>query len=255
MESKLEWNTSKKIIFKDRWKVPLGEEVPSNPIWQHPSFIRKLLPVLKPLDHYRNYVFVDGFVYKIIGNWIRDNISEDTTFLDIGCGDLILKRQLPKHVIYNAFDIRFSEYVLDLAVRLDSVNIAIASATKIPLKSNQVSMITSTNVLEHIPEIDRALEEINRIAKPDSLFLVCIPNNYCYKYFVKGQHEDHCNSWTYDGFINYVESFGFQIVEGLKKGWWIPFSKNIGNTSYHIPITSSHEYYNTCFFYVFKTQK
>ena len=235
--------------------IPLGEEVNEKPIRQYSPIVNKIMPIIKPLDLLRNKFLVDGFVYEIIGDWIREFISDKTTFLDIGCGDLILKNQLPNNVTYNALDISFSEYTLDRVLGLESVNIVLASATKIPLKSNQVSMISSTNVLEHIPEIDRVLAEIYRIGKPDSLFLVCIPNNFCYKYFIKGQHDDHCNSWTYDGFVKYVESYGFTLLKGLKKGWWIPFPKYFGNISYQLPVSSIHEYYNTYFFYIFQTQK
>jgi ubiquinone/menaquinone biosynthesis C-methylase UbiE len=255
--SKLEWKVSKYLVFKGR-QIPLGEEVPQNPIRQYSPFIRKMLPYVKLLDLLHTYFFVSGFIERTLGKWIRENLAleQNTTYLDIGCGDLALRGELPKHVIYNAFDISFSEYALDLAMRLKSVNIAIASATKIPLDSNQVSILTATEVFEHIPAIDKALDEIHRVARFGALLLVSIPNNYCYKYHVKGQHKDHCNKWTFDEFITLMESHGFKFVKGCMKGWWVPFPSYLaGKNSYQLPITSDHEYYNTNFFFKFKVLK
>ena len=115
-------------------------------------------------------LITSGFIHRTIGKWIQENIDMNSTFLDIGCGDLALRKYLPKYAIYNAFDISFSEYSLDLAMRWKSVNIAIASVTSIPLDSNQVSIVTATEVLEHIPSIEKALDEIYRVAKPNAFF-------------------------------------------------------------------------------------
>ena len=253
--TRLEWKVSKYFIFKGK-KMPLGEDVPRNPIRQYSPFIKKAMPLIKPLAYLHNYFFTSGFVYRTIGRWIQENVNKNSTFLDIGCGDLALRRQLPKHVIYNAFDVSFSEYILDLALKLESVNIAIASATKIPLDANKASILTATEVLEHIPAIDTVLNEIHRVARPDALFLVSIPNNYCYKYHVKGQHEDHHHKWMFDEFVRYLESHRLKFVKGCKKGWWIPLPSYLtGKASYHLPITSEYEYYNTNFFFVFRVLK
>ncbi|WXG47421.1 MAG: class I SAM-dependent methyltransferase [Candidatus Atabeyarchaeum deiterrae] len=251
----LEWKVSKYLVLKGS-RIPVGEEVPMNPILQYSPLMRRVMSFAKPLAYLRDYFFVSGFIHGIIGGWIRENVNKGTTFLDIGCGDLRLKKQLPRQLTYNAFDISFSEYTLDLALRSKSTNIAIASATKIPLDSNQVDVLTATEVLEHIPQVDKALDEIRRVARPKALFLVSIPNNYCYKYHVKGQNPDHRNKWTFDEFITHLESRGFKLIKSCKKGWWIPLPVYLaGKTSYQLPITSDYEYYDTNFFYMFKVLK
>jgi SAM-dependent methyltransferase len=252
---KLKWETDEYFIFEGR-KIPLGDGINENPVRRCSPMVRKLLPAVKPIFSLSSYFLGSGFVYRTIGKWIRENINEKAVFLDVGCGDLELRTQLPKNIIYNGFDISFSEYTLDLSVRLKSVNVAVASATNIPLDSNQVSVITATEVLEHIrggtQQVNKVLNEVFRIAIPNALFLVSIPNNYCYKYHVKGQHADHHNNWTFQGFIDFVGQDKFKLIKSKKIGWWIPFPKYIerGN-SYQIPFESEYEYYNTTFLYMF----
>jgi ubiquinone/menaquinone biosynthesis C-methylase UbiE len=254
----LTWETGDFFFFEGK-KIPLGKGVYGDPVRRFSPTVKRMLPVAKPIIGLRSYLLGSGFLYRTIGKWLRANISKNTVFLDVGCGDLELRKQLPKNVAYNGFDISFSEYTLDLAVRLKSVNVAIASATDIPLKSNQVSVITATEVLEHLPSADeatKALNEVYRVAQSNAVFLVSIPNNFSFKYHAKGQHEDHHNNWTFQGFIDFLDKEKFKLVKSRKIGWWIPFPKYIeqGN-SYQIPFESKYEYYNTNFLYMFRIIK
>jgi hypothetical protein len=110
------------------------------------------------------------------------------------------------------------KYKLDLAIELRSVNIAIASATKIPKDSNQISIFTILEVFDDIPEMDKILFEIHSIAKSGVLLLVSIPNNYCYKYHVKGQHKSS-RVCKFDRFIKWMKLNEFKYVKGCMKGW------------------------------------
>jgi ubiquinone/menaquinone biosynthesis C-methylase UbiE len=199
---------------------------------------------------------IDGFIEWEIGKLIKNNLQEDSVFLEIGCGDMSLRRYIPSNFWYNALDLELSEFHIVKAMKSQSkVNIILASATEIPAPANTASLIVSTETLEHIPEIDKAVSEIYRIAMPGSIFICSIPNNNCYKYDKKGPHTGHINSWTYEGFIEYMNSNNFELVDGFMKGKWIPFPLWMTKTSYQLPISSKSEYHNTNFFYVFKINK
>ena len=47
----------------------------------------------------------------------------------------------------------------------------------IPIANQYFASVTSTSVLEHIPEIQPVLEEIARILQPDGKFVFCVPNH------------------------------------------------------------------------------
>ncbi len=199
---------------------------------------------------------VDGFIKREVGKLIKKFLRHNTEFLDIGCGDMSLVRFLPSNLWYNAIDISLSEFHLKRVLnKREKINVALASAASIPLDSASISLAVSTEVLEHIPDIDKALSEIYRILKPGGILIISIPNNYCYKYQKKGPHPEHVNNWTFKEFKEYIINQGFIYLEGYLKGFWIPLKIVPGTASYQLPISSKNEFYNTNFFFVFKKPK
>lgn len=209
-----------------------------------------------PLVKLRNDLMIDGFIEWEIGKLIKKYITTNSVFLEIGCGDMSLRKYVPSNFWYNALDLEISDFhIMRVLKRTQRVNLIIASATEIPAPPNSASLIVSTETFEHIPEIDRVIEEIYRIATPDAILILSIPNNYCYKYEKKGPHLGHINNWKYHEFIEYMKSYHFEFVEGFMKGYWVPFPLWITKKSYQLPISSKKEYYNTNFFFVFRTNK
>ena len=219
------------------------------------KLIRSTKRIIWPLLKIRNDFFVDGFIEREVGKLIKKYITKNTTFLEIGCGDMSLRRFLPNSIYYNALDLELSDFHISRIAREKNVNIAIASATSIPVESNLVSMIVSTETLEHIPKIKETIDEIHRIAIPNAIFICTIPNNFCYKYKKKGAHPGHINNWRFEDFKNFMKSSGYELVHQKMIGWWIPLPLWITKTSYQIPLSSKNEYYNTNFIFVFKVIK
>ena len=173
--------------------------------------------------------------------------------MEVGCGDMSLRKYLPNSHTYNAMDISLADFHLQRVLPEGKrINVVIASVTKIPLPSNSVSMIAATEVLEHIINVNKAMSEIERVLKPRGVLIVSIPNNYCYKYQIKGAHTEHVQNWDFKGFIKYAEKYKFQVVESFMKGYWVPLPLWLTRTSYQLPFTSKEEFYNTNFFYVFR---
>lgn len=211
--------------------------------------------ILWPLFKFYSGFLIDGFIERNTGTLIHKYILETTTFIEIGCGDMSLKKYLPKNIFYNALDLEISEFHIRRNINSKNINIILASATDIPADSNIASMIVSTETFEHIPEIEKAIKEIHRIAKPNAKVICSIPNNFCYKYKRKGAHKGHINNWTYEGFIKFMNLNGFELLEGYMKGFWLPLPLWFTKTSYQLPIASRLEYYNTNFFFVFNVTK
>jgi len=260
--SRLRWTTTKSVIIGNH-EIPCSEDL-ENEINQvagvredsaHFMLKRVFWPMLKLKDD----LFTDGFIEWEVGRRIRKYLEPSTVFLEIGCGDMSLLRYLPADQWYNAFDISFSEFHLRrVLAKSKNANLAMASATRIPLESNTASLIVSTECFEHIPDIDLAIDEIHRVATPDAVLICSIPNNYCYKYRVKGQHSEHVNNWTYEAFKEFMESHNFSFIEGLMKGVWIPLPLGmwkISKTSYQLPIAGKSEFCSTNFIYAFRATK
>jgi len=212
--------------------------------------------VFWPLLKLRNDLFIDGFIEREIGKLIENYINKKSVFLEIGCGDMSLRKFIPNDLWYNAFDLELSDFhILRVLKEKQNINIALASATEIPIPSDTVSLIVSTETFEHIPEIEKAIQEIYRIATHNAIIICSIPNNYCKKYNIKGKNTQHINNWTFDTFIEFMKSFNIFFVKGFMKGKWISLPLWLTDTSYQLPFSSKLEFHNTNFFYVFRVNK
>ena len=249
--------TCKKFIKVGEVEVPLNLPAEGDYIRTN-SPARKILHriLIKPY-RLRDRLFVDGFIERNVGKWIKRYSKENDIILDIGCGDMRLYKYIPNDRVYYAFDISMNELFLKekLTKKNKSLYFAFASATAIPLDSNTADIVTCTEVLDHIPEYKDAIKEILRVIKPNGLFLVSISNNFCYKYKIKGQHERHANAWSYEEFISTMKSNNFDLIEGFMMGKWVRLPLWLVKTSYQLPLSSEKECYNSYFLYAFRAKK
>jgi len=263
--STISWTTEHRVAV-GRYMVPCdsvleeGYKQPKGIIPCPTNFVRKVFsPFLKlrrSLLRLRDFLLVDGFIEREAGRLIRKYVSNDSVFLEIGCGNMSLRRFLPRGLCYNAIDLMFSEPEL-AAVLAEGpkVNICVASATQIPVESNTTTLLVSTETFPHIPNIDQTIEELHRIAAPNAVLICSNPNRYCWKYEKKGPHPRQVHKWTFEGFIRFMQDRNFKFLEGSMNGWWIPFPLWLTKTSYQLPITSKSEFLNTTFFHVFQAIK
>ncbi len=258
--SKLDWQTENTVSV-DSYDLACSDKLYDDAV--RDKLIRKdsavkhfVKTVCWPILSLQKKILVDGFICRTIAKWAMELINAETVFLEVGCGNTEFSSFLPKQVCYNAFDISLSEFhIKRFAKNRKNLNIALASATDIPLKSSSVNLTVSCEVFEHVPNLERAINEIHRVATPDATLLCSIPNNYCYKYRQKGPHPDHVNDFTYQEFIDFMESRGFSLQKGLMKGWWVPLPNWLTKTSYQLPIRHPKEFYSTNFIYQFKIKK
>lgn len=225
---------------------------PEDNAFDRKKYIHLIKNLFRPLNRAKNYWLVEGWIERAAGLRIRRYINEDMTFLDVGCGNMKLEKYLPPNIIYNAFDLRV-DFDSSIAGKKRS-NVLQADATNMPIKDNTVDMLVSTEVLEHIPKYDVAIDEIYRVCRNDAVVIISIPNNYCYKYDKKGSHPDHCNNWTYEKFIDLMNDKNFKLVEGRMLGWWLPILHK-SSTSVMFPFESITEYKNCNFIFVFRVEK
>jgi ubiquinone/menaquinone biosynthesis C-methylase UbiE len=86
-----------------------------------------------------------------------------------------------------------------------------ASATEIPLDDNSLDCVVSVGCLHHIPDIQKAVDEIHRVLKPEGLFkgMVYNRNSYRYQLYIpfsrrfsarwRGKSAQDCINEMYDG--------------------------------------------------------
>lgn len=100
------------------------------------------------------------------------------SLLDIGCGSGIFLKELANRCNnLNAIDThRKMNLVKDMTLKENiEANLVEASITDLPYASETFDCIISVSVLEHIKELDRALNEIRRVAKNDAVIVLGFP--------------------------------------------------------------------------------
>ena len=88
--------------------------------------------------------------------------------LDAGCGEGVLVEQLMKEG-YNIVGLDLN-YASDIVVQ--------GSITKMPFPDKYFNLVLCLDTIEHLHYSDqeKALAEINRVLKPDSILVISIPN-------------------------------------------------------------------------------
>jgi ubiquinone/menaquinone biosynthesis C-methylase UbiE len=97
--------------------------------------------------------------------------------LDVGCGDgtlAILYLSPAPEVRWIGLEIDLTDAVLSHRRGLYS-SVWGASAEKIPAASASVDLVLANSSLEHMPALDRVLEEIARVLKPGGRFFCTVP--------------------------------------------------------------------------------
>jgi len=94
-------------------------------------------------------------------------ISLQGDLLEIGCGDGHLST-----ILRDYFDRVIST---DLSPREEIKDVIVADAQDLPFRNNTFDAIFSSNVLEHIDDLERCLNELYRISKKDAVMLHTMP--------------------------------------------------------------------------------
>ena len=93
--------------------------------------------------------------------------------VDVGCGSGRNLQLLSRHADY-VIGLDRSSTALELAVS-HGLATGRADGQAIPLASSSVDLLSSLDVLEHVDEDQRALEEFHRVLRPDGLLLLTVP--------------------------------------------------------------------------------
>lgn len=137
-----------------------------------------------PLGLGKSSAFGERGISKRLGALARRTELHGDRLLDIGCGDGVYTVRLADGFNrVDAIDIQVDRLAL-FADRLEGnsadsrINVSEMSATKLDYPDSTFDLVTCIEVLEHIEELDHALEEIQRVLKPGGRFAFTTPNRW-----------------------------------------------------------------------------
>lgn len=122
----------------------------------------KIVPNLR----YSQYVYEDV---------LRANIISKSDWLDIGCGHQLLPSwcfEREKELIGKARSIVGVDYDFSSLIRHKSISQRVmGTADALPFKNEHFDIVTGNMVAEHLDKPDKQFAEINRVLKPEGLFI------------------------------------------------------------------------------------
>lgn len=113
-------------------------------------------------------------------NYIVDNITENSSVLDIGCGAGPVLKELSRHN-YNLTGIDYSFDMLkhaknNLKEHSDNIPLIRSDCESIPYPDDFFECIICLGVISYVESIDKTLDEFNRILKPGGTLILSYRN-------------------------------------------------------------------------------
>lgn len=117
----------------------------------------------------------------ILNSYVNHNIQ----WLDLGCGHHILpiwRSEEEKQLVTNCKMIVGIDHNLPSLRKHSNISLRVrGNLTNLPFDDNIFDLITANMVLEHLDSPTVVLKEINRILKPEGIFIFHTPNAHSYK--------------------------------------------------------------------------
>lgn len=114
--------------------------------------------------------------------WIIENALEienkkSKTGLDIGCGSGVITRFISRY-FKNFIGVDISRNAIDHCNKMKGENeeYICSNAERIPIEDESIDLVICSELIEHIKEYDRMLDEIYRVLKKEGVLLLTTPN-------------------------------------------------------------------------------
>ena len=146
--------------------------------------------------------------------------------LDVGCGYGFTARTLAKErTDLEVYGIdRDKKRIFEAKRYKEGVNFQVADAQKIPFKDKYFSAVMSLEVLEHVDDPRKVLNEINRVLKPGGIFFLTTPlegepsnfYGFFYKHFNYDPHKSlygHIQKFSLTNLKQMIRKSGFKVLE------------------------------------------
>ncbi len=112
---------------------------------------------------------------QLMLKWLGINSKTDKKLLDIGCGGGFFLKEAEKFL--ECIGIDFSLVALKQAKKNCNSKLVLTSALNLPFKDNSFDFVSCLGSLEHFINLNKALNEINRVLKKDGKINIYVPNS------------------------------------------------------------------------------
>jgi ubiquinone/menaquinone biosynthesis C-methylase UbiE len=174
----------------------------------------------------------------MILSFLQKEVPKNKKILDAGCGE----GRFSKYFIEEGYPITSMDFSIEY-VKMDKKKMprgkfVVGSVTDMPFKSNSFDCIFCVDVLQHVPDLEKAIKEFRRVLKKGGKLILIDKNKYGLhkKYMIPKiliQKYRQIVEWRYSGF---------------KERWFSPkkfnklISKYFEKTEYHYLMESKKNF-------------
>ncbi len=184
--------------------------------------------------NYKKHANTNPIQKMLIGNFYNTFYKmvkplRANSILDVGCGEgFTLKKLEEKKIGKMNEGIDYSSDAIKIGKKIyPELNLKKGDVYKLDYKDNSFDLSICTEVLEHLENPTKAVEEIRRVTSKYIVFSV--PNEPFFilanllrgKYLKSfGNHPEHINHWTAKGFESFLKKQGLVIVKSRHPFAW-----------------------------------
>lgn len=155
---------------------------------------RRLNPKLWDYNYYLMRSLADAF-RQLVDAYVP--VGANARIVDFGCGTR------PYEPLFEG---RKSEYVGVDVGRNPLASLTMKADDAVPLPDQSVDVVFSSQVLEHVVDVDRYLAECHRILKPNGVLLLSTHGTWLYH-----PYPTDVRRWTCWGLTHEIEKHGFRV--------------------------------------------
>jgi len=141
--------------------------------------------------------------------------------LDAGCGEGFAAMNLSaKYPDARLFGVDISDQAVRMAKEtFPEMPAIVGDVTMLPFNDKQFDLVTSLEVLEHLPQPELAVEMYRKLSR--RYVLLSVPNEPIFRtlrmlegndIFQWGDHPEHINHWNYFSFARFLERNGLKVI-------------------------------------------
>lgn len=194
------------------------------------KYLTDPMPLDKNFKDYSEYWQIRGFHSPSLNRAriISKDIGRNKKILDIGCGDgtiidYISKNNSPEQIIGIDISEYAVEYVKKRGYDAKVLDVLSKDFEKL-LKTNNFDYIIITEVLEHIQDPEKVIENIKEY-NPNAIIFISIPNAGFIMHRLRllfgkfpvvvivNHIKEHIRFWTYSDFKYWIDFFGYSLED------------------------------------------
>lgn len=168
----------------------------------------------------RSYLGIYDNLYKRAYKYAKNikKYKKNGKYLDVGCSFGIYMKAA-KDIGYEVSGVEIADNAARYARDQFDLDVFIGTLEKAKYKENTFDVVTIYDVLEHIPDINIFLNEINRILKPGGVLVIQCPNIESLAFAILKQKwnwllvPNHLWHFSKRSFIRILDDTGFSIVK------------------------------------------